>query len=125
MTEKIRQVMVEQTVYVANDGKEFDDEDDCLSYEASRLSETIKMRNYAGVRTNNIDNCQAVKLDNLDEIVSFIELCKYEGISHTGVHAPGVYMYTEGRYGNGNEAWTNISVIIKSFDESEETPSGN
>jgi hypothetical protein len=125
MRTELRKVTVAQEVYIANDGKEFDDEDDCQAYEANLLSETLTMRNYVGVKTNNLDNCQAVKLDRLSDIMSFIALCKYEGISHTGIDEPGVYMYTEGRYGSANEAWTNISKIVKSFDESEDTVSGN
>ena len=125
MRTELRKVTVEQEVYIANDGKEFDDEDDCQAYEATCLSQTLKMRNYVGVKTNNLDNCQAVKLDRVSDIMSFVALCKYEGISCTGIVEPGVYMYTEGRYGSANEAWTNISKIIKSFEESEDNTSGN
>lgn len=125
MREEKRPITIEQTVYIADDGKEFDDEDDCKSYEINQVCESLKMRNYLGVKTNNIDNCQAVKLNSFVEIQSFIELCAYEGVSYKGISEPGIYLYTEGRYGNGNEAWTNISKIIESFEESEDTVSGN
>ena len=125
MRTETRQIMIEEEVYIADDGKEFDDEDDCIAYEITRSCEKIKMRDYRWAQTDDVENCQTVKLDNLDEIKSFIELCKYSGVSHKGIEAPGVYLYTEGRWGACNEAWTNISEMIKSFEESEEINSGN
>ena len=125
MRTEIRKVVVEEEFYIATDGTEFDDEDDCRAYEVTKACENIKMLNYHGVKTNNVDNCQVVKLDNLDEIMSFIAVCKFEGISHRGIDAPGVYLYCEGSYGSDNEAWVNISKLVKSFDESEEITSGN
>lgn len=124
MREETRQVIVEQTVYIADDGKEFDDEDDCKAYEAIGSAERLKMYNYSGIKTNSVENCWYVKLDTFTDTLTFIELCKYDGISHKGIEGPGIYMYTEGNYGKGNDAWTNLSPIIKHI-ESEDNISGN
>lgn len=125
MREETRQVIVEQTVFVANDGKEFDDEDDCKAYEVNCSAKNLEMYNYSNVKTDNIDNCWYVKLSTTSDITTFIEFCKYEGVSHRGIDAPGVYMYTEGNYGGGNYAWTDISKIVERFAGREDKISGN
>lgn len=124
MRTETRQRVIEEEVYIADDGKEFDDEDDCKAYEVTKACENLKMYNYSGIKTNNVENCWYVKLDTFTDTMTFIEICSYDGVSHKGIDGPGVYMYTEGGYGSGNTAWTNISKIIEHI-ESEDTISGN
>lgn len=121
MRRKTKTITIEQEVYIADDGKEFDDEDDCIGYEMSLIATQLNMYTHKSVRTNSVTNCWYAKLNTEEEVSSFINLCKFDGISHKGIEKVGLYMYTEGGYGYGNEAWTNLSEIIKSIEESEDT----
>ena len=120
-----RQVVVEQEVYIADDGTEFDDEDDCKGYEIRLAGQKLKMYDYTGKAGASIDYCQYVKLTTERDVEAFIEVCKFDGISYRGIEQPGVYTYVEGSYGRGNVAWVNISKIMESIEESEDTISGN
>lgn len=108
-----KKITVKKEVYIADDGSEFDDIDECEAYEMRQTGKSLKMYSYSRVPCELVENCWYVKLDTQDEILSFINLCKFDGVSHRGVNEPGVYMYTEGGYGNGNNAWTNISEIVE------------
>lgn len=125
MRTETKQIIIEQAVYVADDGTEFDDEDDCRAYEFRLIGKRLKMYDYSSDPCSSVDSCWYVKFDTVEDVMSFIELCKFDGISYRGVDVPGVYMYTEGGYGSGSDAWTNISKIIENIEESEDTVSGN
>lgn len=121
MKVKTKKIIIEQEVYIADDGKEFDDEDDCRGYEMSLVAARLIMYTHKRVRTNSVTNCWYAKLDTDEDVSSFINLCEFDGVSHKGIDKAGLYMYTEGGYGYGNEAWTNLSEIINSIGESEDT----
>lgn len=116
-----RQVTVEQEVYIAEDGAEFDDEDDCEAYENALVGQRLKMYDYNEMPCDSLGECWYVKLDTQEEINSFMTLCDYMGVHRSGIKEPGVYMYTEGT----GCTWTNISEVIKSIEESEDYVSGN
>lgn len=124
MRTETRQVIVEEEVYIADDGTEFDSPEDCEAHEIRSLAERLKMYNYSGIATDDIDECWYVKLDTFVAAENFIEVCKYDGVSFKGIDGPGVYVYTEGSYGRGTVAWTNITKIIEHI-ESEDIVSGN
>ena len=121
MKTEIRKITVEQEVYIAEDGKEFEDADECEGYEMSILANRLDMYTHRCVKTNSVTNCWYVKLNTEDEASMFKRLCDFDGVSCKGIDKVGTYMYTEGGYGYGNEAWTNLSEIIKSLEESEDT----
>lgn len=121
MREKTKKIIIEKIVYISDDGKEFEDYDDCEAYEMSLEANRLNMYTHKYVRTNSVTNCWYVKLNTEKEVSTFINLCKFDGISHKGIENVGLYMYTEGGYGYGNEAWTNLSEIINSLGESEKT----
>lgn len=120
MKTEIRKVIVEREFYIAEDGKEFDDADECEGYEVSLLAKHLDMYTRKCVKTNSVTNCWYVKLNTEDEVSMFIRLCDFDGVSHKGITNIGAYMYTEGVYGCGNEAWTNLSEAFKSLEESED-----
>lgn len=115
MKVETRKITVEEEVYIAEDGTEFDDREECETHELLAKGEKLSMVDYRGFETPNIDECWAVNLRNFVETVIFLDLCKYSDISSKGVDGPGVYIYTEGTYGSGNDAWTNISTIIEAL----------
>ena len=115
MKKEIRKVTVEKEIYIAYDGTEFDDPDDCEVHEILEKASAINMIDYRGFKTTSIDDCWAVNLRSFVETENFIALCKYCDVSSKGVEGPGMYIYTEGTYGARNDAWTNISTIMEAL----------
>lgn len=117
MKTDIRKVTIEQEVYIAEDGAEFDDANDCECYEARLVGKRLKMYTSRYVKTDTVENRYLVKLDSWTDAKDFIELCRFDGINSKGIAGPGVYLYIEGTYSGGKEAWTNISEIISKVEE--------
>lgn len=113
MKTKTKLVTVEQTIYVAKDGKEFADEDDCLKYENSCIGENLQMYSYTLLKTYNVGCCRYAKIDTPEQVTDFITLCRYHGVSIRGIEAPGIYIYVEGTYGDRETAWINVSRAIE------------
>ena len=120
MKTSTKTITVEKEIYIAEDGTEFDDRDDCEAYEYRLIGKSLKMYKYDFSPCQSVEDCCYVKLGIWADVQAFIDLCEYDGISHRGITVPGLYMYTEGRWGAGNDAWTNISEIIRHFDSEEE-----
>lgn len=120
-----KKITVEQEIYIADDGTQFDDIDECEAYEMRLEGERLDMYTYEYVRTSVINDCWYAKLDTNEEVSAFINLCKFDGVSSEGIEKVGLYMYTEGGYGRSKEAWTNLSEVIKRIGESEETEGYN
>lgn len=110
-------VMVEQTVYIASDGHEFDDELDCRWHEARLIGERLQMWNYKLEKTSDSGICRYVKLNSPEQVADFIDLCNFHGISVEGIENPGVYMYMEGTYGYRKTAWIDISKVMAIMSE--------
>lgn len=125
MREETRQVTIDSVVYVADDGREFTNADDCEAYEMRCAAKVLKMFNFVGAPCTQADDCEVVKLTTKREVETFIRLCRYDGVSHRGIEGSGVYIYTEGAYGKANIAWTEISGIIDRLKEREDIDSGN
>lgn len=115
MRVETRKVTIEEEVYIADDGTEFDDKEECETHELLEKGSQLLMIDYRGYDTDSIDDCWAVNLRSFVETETFVALCKYSDISAKGVEGPGVYIYTEGTYGNRNDAWTNISTIMNAL----------
>ena len=118
MREERRMIQTEVSVYIAEDGTEFDCEDDCESYEIRLIEKRLVMYNHRLEKVDTVDSCQYAKLSTPKEVDDFIAVCKYEGVSCGGIKSPGLYTYAEGVYGR-KDAWINISNIIKSIEEKE------
>lgn len=125
MRTETREVTIEQEVYIAADGEEFDTPEECEEYEARLVGQKLKLYGFRCEPCDFVEDCMYAKLDTQEEIDSFIALCKHDGINYRGIDGPGVYLSVEGAYGYGKGAWCNVSEIIKSLEESEDTVSGN
>ena len=101
-----KKVTVTKEIYVADDGKEFEDVTDCESYEMSLLENSIEMYDFK-LNKSNLDNCIYIKLPTVESVKMLIDLCLYTGISCKGVNTPGLYMF-DNKYG-----WINISDIFE------------
>ena len=118
MRTEIRQVVTEQEVYVADDGTEFTNRDDCEEHEVFLIGTRLKMYDYKFTKTTDVDDCWYVHIRTEYDAKSFITMCGYICVSSRGIDVPGVYMYTD-------KEWVNISSVVKRLEESEENLSGN
>lgn len=114
MKKETRKVTVEQEVYIAEDGKEFDDEDDCLSHERDLLEEKLEF--YKRDLTNGtLENCSYVYVKSAEDVANLLTLCDMDGIAISGLsNKPGVYMYS-----NRGDYWINISEVVDTITRGE------
>lgn len=120
MKTSTKTITIEKEIYIAEDGTEFDDQDDCEAYENRLVGKRLKMYSYNYLPCESVDECCYAKLNTLEDVQAFVGLCEYIGVSYRGIIEPGLYMYTEGRWGAGNNAWTNISEIFKHFESEDQ-----
>lgn len=108
MKTETRKVTVEQEVYIANDGQEFDNEDDCLSHERDLLEEKLEFYGF-DLWESDFENCVYVKTTTKEDVQNLITLAEMEGVTLKGIEVdePGIYMY-ESR----SDGWTNITKVI-------------
>jgi hypothetical protein len=100
-------VLTEQTVYIAEDGKEFYDEDDCLSHERDLLEAKLDMYNWKFERCN-FENSKYIKASTEEAVKVFLQICDMEGVTKKGIlPTPGIYMYN-----NRQDEWFNITNAI-------------
>lgn len=84
--------------YIANDGKEFEDEEECFKYEQNLLygdvikNNELQMFDYDKHETTKVEQCFYLKCDSIKACELFIELC-----DRFGAYTP----FIEGTYGNG------------------------
>lgn len=124
MREETRQILVEEEVYIADDGREFEDEDSCIAYEACIKLRKLKLLDSNFNPCDSIDDCWYVHLRTAEDVRSFIEACDYYEWSHSGIKGPGVYYYIYGQTPNG-DAWLNLDKAIEYVKESEDFVDGN
>ena len=93
-------------VYIAKDGKEFFSEDQCRRYEAKLIEKSLAMWNYKFEKTENVSQCQHVRLDTEQDVCDMLEVCEWYGIKTDGIKNPGGYTYLDvpGCWMNWNEA---------------------
>lgn len=107
MKTKTKLVTVEQEIYIAEDGKEFDDQDDCLSHERDLREETLEFYDY-NFMPSNLENCTYVKTVTQEDVNNLLYLCHIDGISHDGItDKPGIYMYML-----HPDEWVNITEAV-------------
>lgn len=81
MRTETRKVTVEQEVYIAEDGKEFDNDGDCECYEARLAGKRLKMYTHKYTKTDTVEDCYLVKLNSWVDAEDFIKLCRLDGFS--------------------------------------------
>ncbi len=104
-----REIKITKAVFVAEDGKEFYDRDDCLEYEINKKQDTSNIFFNDRFERCGYDECMYVKLDNDEQVRLFMEIYEYHGMCTEGIDGPGLYMYTESYR---NDSWTNISKAV-------------
>lgn len=101
-----RKVTVVKYIYIACDGKEFEDEYECMKHEHAVLERRLHF--YArDFKEADLDSCMYVKLISKADVDILIQLCDFEGITRDGLEEEGIYMYEE----RANR-WVNITEAI-------------
>lgn len=101
-----KEVTVLRPVYIACDGKEFMDEDECEAYEIELVEKTLKLYNNKYEPTD-IDGSMFVNLITDEDVENFKKVCEWHGVCSDGVDKPALYIYDDSyRYSNG--FWINI-----------------
>lgn len=108
MKTEFREVVVKQPVYIADDGREFDDEDECADYEFNLLEASLTYYNNEVEVTDDVEGCYFINLSTATDVKRFKKICDTCGCTTDGIDKPGVYMYIDGRDGR----WTNMEEAI-------------
>lgn len=98
--------------YIAKDGKEFFSEDQCRRYEAKLIEKekSLSMWNYKFEKTDNVSQCQHVRLDTEQDVCDMIAVCECHGIKTDGIKNPGGYTYLD-----VPGCWMNWNEVIVAF----------
>ena len=103
-----REVVVTKEVFIAVDGKEFNEENDCREHEYLISEAKLALYDYK-FKKSTIDECAYARLDTEEDVELMLSLCRYQGISSKGIVNPGVYIYS---YDHG-DCWINMTECIE------------
>ena len=111
MRTEYRVVTAEQVVYIADDGKEFDDEEDCAEYEFNLLTASVKKYCYdKNFEPEDIDGCEFVHIPTEKVMKGFKICCDALEIVSDGIDKPGIYMYSD-----YSQTWVNLDDVTSRF----------
>lgn len=105
----------EEDLFIARDGKEFEDEDECLWYENELNIEDIEAYDENFDRVS-FDRASYVVVHSDEELNFITEVCGYNGWSSEGFCGKGLYRYSCNRWG---EDWEKVKIpyFLKDFIE--------
>lgn len=109
MKTEIKEVTVEQKIYIAEDGTEFTDEDACGDYELGLLEKTLKCYD-EDYNKCDIRSATYVNLITCADVENFRKVSDCLGLDTDGIDKPGLYRYTYVNY--YCEQWLNLDDII-------------
>lgn len=95
MKTEYREVLVKQPVYIAEDGKKFDDEEECLDHEFELLNGTFECYGRAFTKVANVDEALYANLPTAKIVENFKKVCDVLGLTDEGVNGPGLYIYSD------------------------------
>ena len=103
-----REITTTVDVYIASDGREFIDEDECEAHECDL--DMGKLTFYdADLDETDFDNCMYVKLRSHEDVSMLKDICSFTGIDSRGLKEPGVYIF-DGY--SRDYSWLNISDVV-------------
>lgn len=106
-----REVTVKKTVYIADDGREFVCEDDCLDHEFDSLVKLLDGYCYdREFNKTSAEDCVFAYLPSDELVKIFVKACDVYGVVSDGVDKPGTYMYSDFA-----SAWVNLDTITSRF----------
>ena len=104
-----RKVLREEEIYIARDGKEFDDEGECLDYENELNIKSIEAYDEEFNKTD-FEGAAYVVIRSDEEIEFIAEVCEYNGWTSEGLDEVGLFHYN---YSYRRDKWE--KVIIPHF----------
>ena len=104
-----KSITIERPVFIADDGREFVDREDCEAHEMELLEKDIRFYD-ADFNESSVDSCLYVNLVTWEAVGNCQKIFDYYGISTKGIGEPGLYMYTD-TY-PVRDYWVNLDVII-------------
>lgn len=112
MRTETRKVLVEQEIFIANDGMEFTRQFDCERHEYSTSMSALRMYDTDGQRTTSWDNCWYVDLETKDDLDAFMMVSDFEGSITNGIdpNVLGIYMYND-----AEQVWINVNKVINNI----------
>lgn len=102
-----KEVTVLRPVYIACDGKEFLDEDECEAYEIELVEKTLKLYDN-NCEPTDIDKSSFANLISDEDVENFKNVCEWHGISSKGIDKPALYMYDESYR---SDCWVNLDDV--------------
>lgn len=109
MRTEYREVTFKQEVYIAEDGREFTDEDDCEAYDIKLIENSLKFYDNSYEKSD-VDSCVYFHAITEEDVERAIKVCEYYGITREGLYKPGLYMFADTLY--RKEAWVNLDEVI-------------
>jgi len=103
-----RNITINQTVYIANDGTEFTDKYDCIDHETMILEKSLNCYDENFNKTN-VGLCTYVNLITEDDVKNFKTISDHINSTHTGIDKPGLYMYKDDSL---NGIWINLDDVM-------------
>ena len=108
MKTEFREVVVKQPVYIADDGREFDDEDECADYEFSLLEASLTYYDKKLEVTDDVEGCYFINLSTAADVKRFKKICDTCDLITDGIDKPGIYMYIDCR----DDCWINMEEVV-------------
>lgn len=105
----------EEDFFIARDGKEFEDEDECLWYENELNIEAIEAydKNFNKV---DFERATYVVIHSDEELNLITEVCDYNGLTSKGLCEVGLFRFN---YDCGIDKWEKVKIpyFLKDFVE--------
>ena len=111
MKTELREVTTTKEVYIADDGTEFEDDDECEAYEMDCLAKTIKFYSH-DLDESDLDQCTYMKCMTQTAFDNVLKLCDYQGLTTEGLCGPGIYMYQ-----GISDKWVNLNDLITAIQD--------
>lgn len=102
-----RKVLVEQEVYIASDGTEFDDESECEAYELQIVEKQMLFFDSKFKRTT-VRHCMYAVLRTDEEVKQIKRMCELWRFVDKGLDKTGVYYWAD--------CWINLSEIMENIE---------
>lgn len=105
--EKItREVLREEEIYIARDGKEFNDEGECLDYENELNINSIEAYD-ENFNKASFEGAIYVVVHSDEELNFICEVCDYNGWTCDGLNENGLYRYNSHYMG---DRWERVKI---------------
>lgn len=115
-----------KVIYIADDGKQFNDENECMEYEFQKLYEKGEsIISGFGPDDNWISFSEAhfcreatiISLKTEEAVKLFIRRCTEENLSNEGIDKPGIYIWGDSKYAYcENYQWTNATEVLEDYE---------